>query len=662
MGIHHLRTVDRNSTHIPGESFLSVEAQSTQQLKQYWLSRAVLFCNGLPIFLANHFRNDEILEFLGLAENTLEDLKKPEIKKILKDHCVSLTPTHSPRHGNIFDNLHNVAQHFALNAVEEEIMLFALMLDLDSSFAGCFDLFGELTNRSLFSYLDRILDIPEKQITDALQSSNLLSNSGLLKVPTNSRSFDQKFDVLKGLSSSLDDHQPDIHSIFSNYIVAAPAPILAPAHYSHIKSDYERISLYLKNVCHKKITGSNILIYGAPGTGKTQLVRVLSSQLKLSLNEISVENQEGEILSSQQRVTACQLAQKILNKRENQCLLFDEIEELFDDDFFNALMDRSHSSSKVGKAWFNQLLEKNTVPTFWLSNNINSMDEAFIRRFDLVIELTIPPRSTRQHILTESLKHTHVSSAWIERMAQLEQLPPAVITRAARVSDIIGESDSTKVEVHLESIISNSLKAMGHQHKMPANYNANFYDPKLINTPAPLAKIAKGLGLSGAGRLCFFGPPGTGKSAYAKYLAEHLDKPIIEKRASDIIDCYVGGTEKNIAHMFAEANSEQGVLLLDEADSFLRDRNTSRHSWETTQVNELLVQMENYNGIFICSTNLMNNLDSAALRRFDFKLEFTYLKDEQAWQLFIGLMGDAINNLSPRIKEALKKNSSPYHK
>jgi len=98
--------------------------------------------------------------------------------------------------------------------------------------------------------------------------------------------------------------------------------------------------------------------------------------------------------------------------------------------------------------------------------------------------------------------------------------------------------------------------------------------------------------------------------------------------------------------------------LLDEADSFLRDRKNSRHSWETTQVNELLVQMENFKGIFICSTNLMNDLDAAALRRFDFKLEFTYLKTEQAWKLLKGFLGDVITPLSPRKNGVLKKQLS----
>jgi transitional endoplasmic reticulum ATPase len=86
--------------------------------------------------------------------------------------------------------------------------------------------------------------------------------------------------------------------------------------------------------------------------------------------------------------------------------------------------------------------------------------------------------------------------------------------------------------------------------------------------------------------------------------------------------------------MFHEASYEEAVLLLDEADSFLRDRSEARRSWEVTQVNELLTQMEHYNGVFICSTNLMDSLDAASLRRFDLKIKFDYLKVNQAWDLF----------------------------
>ena len=78
-------------------------------------------------------------------------------------------------------------------------------------------------------------------------------------------------------------------------------------------------------------------------------------------------------------------------------------------------------------------------------------------------------------------------------------------------------------------------------------------------------------------------------------------------------------------------------MLLDEADSFLRDRSGARNSWEVTAVNEMLTQMETFDGIFIASTNLMDQLDAASLRRFDMKIEFGYLKSEQSCSLMTNL-------------------------
>jgi AAA+ superfamily predicted ATPase len=86
--------------------------------------------------------------------------------------------------------------------------------------------------------------------------------------------------------------------------------------------------------------------------------------------------------------------------------------------------------------------------------------------------------------------------------------------------------------------------------------------------------------------------------------------------------------------MFDEARDDDAVLLLDEADSFLRDRRGAQRSWEVTQVNELLTQMEDFQGLFICATNLLDELDEASLRRFDLKIKFGFLQPDQAWILF----------------------------
>lgn len=125
--------------------------------------------------------------------------------------------------------------------------------------------------------------------------------------------------------------------------------------------------------------------------------------------------------------------------------------------------------------------------------------------------------------------------------------------------------------------------------------------------------------------LLLFGPPGTGKTEFAKFLAKELGKEILSKKASDLISCWLGKTEGNIRDSFEEAQRSESILFLDEADSLLYSRQNAQRTWETTQVNELLCQMENFRGIFICATNFKDNLDSASLRRFNFKVEFDYL-------------------------------------
>jgi SpoVK/Ycf46/Vps4 family AAA+-type ATPase len=146
--------------------------------------------------------------------------------------------------------------------------------------------------------------------------------------------------------------------------------------------------------------------------------------------------------------------------------------------------------------------------------------------------------------------------------------------------------------------------------------------------------MAEGITATKSARICLFGPPGTGKTAFGRWLAERMEVPLHAKKGSDLLGMYVGETEKRISRAFQEAEEEGAVLLLDEVDSFLQDRRNAQRSWEVTAVNEMLTQMESFSGVFIASTNLMDGLDPASLRRFDLKVRFDYLKAEQAWALF----------------------------
>ena len=169
-------------------------------------------------------------------------------------------------------------------------------------------------------------------------------------------------------------------------------------------------------------------------------------------------------------------------------------------------------------------------------------------------------------------------------------------------------------------------------------------------------RIIQALKKNPVGTLCFFGLPGTGKTALAEYIAMQLDMPITIKPASELLSMWLGESEKNIAKMFEEAKAEGSILLLDEADSFLRDRSQAQRSWEVTQVNELLQRMERFPGIFICTTNLFQAIDAAALRRFTFKLEFLALSPEQRLQMLVNESGIDLSTLSEAERTDLEIN------
>jgi hypothetical protein len=353
---------------------------------------------------------------------------------------------------------------------------------------------------------------------------------------------------------------------------------------------------------------------------------------------VNVESDDGAAIAGSGRFGAYQLCQRMLARRTGALVLFDEIEDVFPDRYFPFFGRQKRSGDDKG--WTNRLLEGNPVPTLWLSNEIGQMDPAFLRRFDCILELRTPPLAVRRRILEKSLEGLPVRAPWLSSMATDERLTPAHIERAARVARLSGFEGADEVEHAVSRILHNAL-AVQAPAGAAAPSASDTYDLRFLNCSEDLVGIVSSLErrareTRGAltGSICLYGPPGTGKTAFAHHLAERLGRRLLVKRASDILGPFVGQTEANIAEMFREARAESAVLLLDEADSFFQDRRGASQHWEVTQVNELLVQMESFDGLFICSTNLFENLDQASLRRFTLKIRFDSLRPEQRWELF----------------------------
>ncbi|HVR48339.1 MAG TPA: ATP-binding protein [Pseudorhodoferax sp.] len=511
-----------------------------------------------------------------------------------------------------------------------------------------------------YAAIAEVAGVSATEVGEALRAGSRLERIGLVENLISEHNITDLADLMKvseKLPPVLMREYRDQSELMAVFTRPATKSALAMADFGFVADDAQVLVALLRNAVARKEPGVNILLYGPPGTGKTELARVVAQAAGLDLFEVEYADRDGNSLSGRDRYRSLQIAQVFLKGSVQAALLFDEVEDVFPPISTEAaqLMARAEqiaapaSGSVSGKAWVNQILETNTVPTLWVTNRIEQIDPAFRRRFAYHLELKSPPPGAREGLVRKTLAGVAVSDAFVAKLTERKGLTPAQIRTAVRVAGLAG-TDDTGVEQLIERQLRNADKALGRDSEVRNDIpSVTTYDLEMLNVESrfEIGRIVQALQARGHGSLCFYGAPGTGKTALAEHIARTLDRPLMVKRASDLMSKFVGETEQKMAAMFREAEAEKAVLLLDEADSFLQDRRGAQRTYEVTEVNEMLQGMERHRGVFICTTNLMDRIDQAALRRFAFKIKFKPLTAAQRERMFVaealGGQAEALN-------------------
>ena len=476
-----------------------------------------------------------------------------------------------------------------------------------------------------------LLDLDADALANALSVKGSLAGSGLLQAAEGIPKMSEFWvELLVRTGSRFEES------------LLQPLPLKdSPGGAARLPSEDKEILLALLEC---RDTGINVLVHGKPSVDKQRLahglIQAIGGSAQTMASDIPEKDQPAAVMVAQ-RLLAEHPGRPILVIEKTQTVLTRVLPEAF---AFLSLGDDDDEVRPLDE----RLLAENPVPTLWLANDAKRLHRDTLTRFLFHAEAMKGTRADRSALVETMIASLPVADQCKVELAKLEGLSAQQLVCARTLATLTAGRSRKTFARHLLVAAGRSQKALARRGKDEARMPVTEYSLDYINAAGRFgpAQILKALKQRPQGSLCLYGLPGTGKTQFAEHIAFELGKPLLIKRASDLLNKYVGESEKSIAEAFDQAEEEGAILLLDEADSFLRDRSRSSHSWEITTVNELLQRMERFEDIFICTTNLYTQLDAAALRRFTFKLEFLPLNFDQRWEMFLnetGLRGQRLS-------------------
>jgi AAA+ superfamily predicted ATPase len=370
--------------------------------------------------------------------------------------------------------------------------------------------------------------------------------------------------------------------------------------------------------------GFNVLLHGAPGTGKTEFARDLIAQIGASGFSVDHIDGSGGEASRDDRLASLRLSQTFASQHERAVLVLDEAEDVFQTEYQHPLA-RVFGRPAESKAWTNNLLESNAHPVIWISNQIGHLDPAYLRRFAFCLEFPRTPHALRRAIAQEYLSPIGCTAPTVDAIAASETMTPALLASAARFG-MLSAASGLGPDLAVRTLIDQYGRASGAKTPLAprrlSRFDTRYLQVQGSTTPE---RLLQALRSNEPASIVFCGPPGTGKTQFAAEIATQLSRQLVVRTASDINTKWYGESEGNVARMFRDSDPKGELLFLDEAEVLLGSRSDTGHRADRAVTAEFLRWLEAYEGIFICATNHVADFDAALMRRFTFRLEFAPL-------------------------------------
>ena len=360
-----------------------------------------------------------------------------------------------------------------LNKAERALLLYGTLARYQRDLRSILVEFKVNNAPEAYAAIAEIAGVNATEVGEALRAGSRLERIGLVENLISEHNITDLADLMKvseKLPPVLMREYRDQNELMAVFTRPSAKSALALHDFCFVEDDAQVLCALLRNAVSRKEAGVNVLLYGPPGTGKTELAKVVAQAAGLELFEVEYADRDGNSLSGRDRYRSLQIAQVFLKGSAQAALLFDEVEDVFPPISSEAaqLMARAEqvvappNSSVSGKAWVNQILESNAVPTIWVTNRIEQIDPAFRRRFAYHLELKSPPPGAREGLVRKTLEGVTVSEAFVGKLTERKGLTPAQIRTAVRFAGL-ASADGSSMESLIERQLRNSDQALGNR-------------------------------------------------------------------------------------------------------------------------------------------------------------------------------------------------------
>lgn len=543
-------------------------------------------------------------------------------------------------------NIAMLARHLELCALQEQLLNFAFSAQYVGQLAPAFGVIAA-NRREAAIFWPAVFGSTLSQLREALGPSSRLVQSGLLQPESASNALVR---VSRFWAERLGQRYENEDEFFRTLLepfepVKKSAGVARVAHEAQ-RETFERLLARIGQTGAGE--GLSVLVWGPASVDKERLVHSALERAgllgwRIRDDPLAQQSDYCALTMAAQHYLRCAGHRQVLiTTQATQALApsFRGLAALFYLADSRVRDEREETSERDRR-----MIEDSGMATLWLVSDLQRLPEDTVGRMHFHLEVTKGTRIERAAEVARILGQAPVSEQTREALLKEHNLSSGQVHAALKLWGVLG-GDPDEV---IRAGINASQRALGRVDREAFRSSITHYSLEYLNTTGRFgpAQLLTSLRKRPRASVCLYGLPGTGKTQLVTHIAQELGKPLIARQASELLSKWLGEAEKNISEMFAQAEAEDAVLLLDEADSFLRDRRLAEHQWEVSQVNELLQAMERFEGVFFCATNLFERLDAAALRRFTFKIGFQALSLEQRWSMFLNESGLLASQLSP---------------